>query len=152
MGWPKGKPRISGGGRRKEIDLETLIEDGGKEPEQVDQQEEEQSNVVLIDSEGIYGVRTYKFGYELYVRRKYKKDTIVETKGISSEIKTVVYKAGDYGPWQIAAKPYHKTMDSVLLTTFHHMIKDGISESSNISNLRQIIKDSEDRITQYWKT
>lgn len=149
MGWPKGKPRGSRNGRRTEIDLETLIEDGGVEPVQAEQQDDEESDVVLIDSEGIYGLRTYKYGYELHVRRKYKKDTVVEIKGVgSNESRQVLYKAGDFGPWQFSARPFHGKLSTLLLAVHEMMIKDKITESLTIKNLTEVIKESESRILQ----
>lgn len=149
MGWPKGKPRGSRNGRRTEIDLETLIEDGGKQPVQAEQQDDQESDIVLIDSEGVYGLRTYKYGYELHVRRKYNKDTVVEIKAVgSSESRQMLYKAGDFGPWQLSARPFHGKLGTLLLAVHEMMIKDKITESLNIKNLSDIIKESEKRILQ----
>lgn len=150
MGWPKGKPRGSrSNGRRTEIDLETLIEDGGVEPIQAEQQDDEESDIVLIDSEGIYGLRTYKYGYELHVRRKYKKDTVVEIKGVgNNETRQILYKAGDFGPWQFSARPFHGKLGTLLTAVHEMMIKDKIAESLTIKNLADVIKESEKRILQ----
>lgn len=152
MGWPKGKPRGKRNGRRTEIevDLETLL-DGGNNTSLAENpqssEEEVESDIIIVDSEGKYGVRTYKYGYELHMRRKYDRDTIVETFAPKTkETKQVLFKAGEFGPWQIAPRPYHSKLDTLFTVLHQWMVKDKIAEAGTFNNIAQLIRESEDRI------
>jgi hypothetical protein len=144
--WPKGKPRGKKSPNVKEYDLEAML-DSTDVVENSIQDDETTSDVVLIDTEGVYGLKTYKYGYELYVRRKFLKDTVIEIKvPATAEIRKTLFRAGEFGPWQLAAKPFHGKLDTLLVSVHQMMVKDRISESLSIKNLEGIIRESEGRI------
>jgi hypothetical protein len=154
MGWPKGKPRGKGNGRRieTEVNLEELLDGQASATPVADnsqQEDEEESNIIVVDTEGRYGVRTYKYGYELHVRRKYNKDTLVENfSPKTKESKQVLFKAGDFGPWQFAPKPFHGRLEALFTTLHQLMVKDKITEAASFVNIAKIILESEQRIVR----
>jgi hypothetical protein len=134
---------------RKEFiidDLETFLSETVDTTPETDD-EDSSDNVVLIDSEGSYGFKTYKYGYELHTRRKYEHDTMIETISPKTrEVKKVYFKAGEFGPWQLSTNAFHTTLQSLLLRAKRLMVKEALSEEQDISNLVQIIDKSESRI------
>lgn len=143
---PKGSKNK---GNRREVrlsELENLL-DPTEVPDGDTDDEDSSDNVVLIDKDGCYGFKTYKYGYELHFRRRYEHDTAVETRNPKTkETRTVIYNSGDYAPWQLAPRPYHTTMSHLLVAAKRLMIKDGISMEQDISSLVEVIEKSEKRI------
>lgn len=153
MGWPKGKPRGARGtrgGLRTEtvVNLEDLLDGNNNSATENSQQEDDvESDIIVVDTDGKYGVRTYKYGYELHVRRKYNRDTLIETvNNKTKETKQTLFKAGEFGPWQLAPKPFHGKLDTLFATLHQWMIKDKISESGTFKNVAEMIRESEQRI------
>jgi hypothetical protein len=131
---------------KKEIDIEDLL-DTELSVEEVGHPEDEQgSDVIPIDTLGMYGLKTYRYGYELHYRDKFTKDTAYEIKPSRGEPYIVTYKSGEYSPWKLSDKPFHARLDTLLVAASQLMIKQKISESGSVSNLSKIIKESEERI------
>ena len=134
---------------RKEIklsELENLL-DANDLSESHSDDEDSSDNIVLIDKEGCYGFKTYRYGYELHFRRKYESDTLIETtNGKTGMTKRVVIKAGEYGPWQLTEGPFHNTLQSLLIKAKRLIVKNTISEQKDLSTLVEIINQSELRI------
>lgn len=139
-----GRPRKNN--FKKEIDFEDLlttelvVEDVGVAAEDTE------SDVIPIDTLGMFGLRTYKYGYELHCRTKFEKDTAFEIKPAKGDPYITSYKAGEFSPWRLADKPFHGRLDTLFTAAAQLMIKQKIAESNTVSNLAQIIKESEQRL------
>lgn len=139
-----GRPRKNN--FKKEIDIEDLLATELVVEENGTQEEDKESDIISIDTQGLYGLRTYKYGYELHCRQKFAKDTAYEIKPSKGDPYIASYKAGEFSPWKLADKPFHGRLDSLFVAASQLMIKDKIIESSSIANLSKIIRESEERL------
>lgn len=139
-----GRPRKNN--FKKEIDIEDLLATELIVEENGTQEEDKESDIISIDSQGLYGLRAYKYGYELHCREKFDKDTAYEIRPTRGEPYIASYKAGEFSPWRLADKPFHGRLDSLFLAASQLMIKDKIIENSSISGLSKIIRESEERL------
>jgi hypothetical protein len=140
-----GRPRKNGN-FKKEIDIEDLLSTELVVEEVGHQHEDKESDVIAIDTLGMYGLKTYRYGYELHCRDKFDKDTAYEIKTPKGEPYIVSYKAGEFSPWRLSDRPFHGRLDTLFTTAAQLMVKKKIAEGNSIANLAKIIKESEDRI------
>lgn len=132
--------------RKTEFNLETAI-DGEVSAKELSDDQEVVSDVIIIDKQGRYGLRTYKYGYELLTRDQYNADTEVEITSIRTKsTRFEYYKKGDYTEWRLSAYPFHGTLDRLFARASQLMIKDGIECHKDIAKLPQILKEVEERI------
>ena len=139
-----GRPRKNN--FKKEIDIEDLLDTELSVEENGTSEDNKESDVIQIDTLGLYGLRTYKYGYELHCRQKFDKDTAYEISPSKGDPYIVSYKAGEFGPWKLADKPFHGRLDTLFSSAAQLMIKDKIAENGSIANLSKIIKESEERL------
>lgn len=140
-------------GRKKKVqvfDLENALGESSEEQESFD--EEQGDDIILIDSTGLYGMRTYKYGYELHVRKQYLKDDQIEILNRKTkETRIQEQKKGEYSEWQLSAYPYHGTLQTLIKRATQLMIKDGINSYKNIEKLPEILQETESRILSEFK-
>lgn len=144
-------------GRKKKVqvfNLESALEDSVIEQNENDNNDndEQVSDIIPIDSLGLYGIRTYKYGYELHTRFRFHKDERIEIiNPRTKESRFEEHKKGDYSEWQLSTYPFHGTIQNLIKRTTQLMIKDGINHYKNIEKLPQIVKETEDRILSEFK-
>lgn len=141
-------------GRKKKVqafNLESALNEDSAISEQ-QENEEQVSDMIPIDSLGFYGMRTYKYGYELHVRNQYTKDERIETVNPrTKESKIKEHKKGEYSEWQLSSYPYHGTLQNLIKRATQLMIKDGINYHKSIDKLPQILQETENRILAEFK-
>lgn len=138
-------------GRKKKIDfnLETAIDVESSIKELGDDQDTADvvSDVIVIDKYGRYGLRTYKYGYELVTRDQYNSDTEYEVVNKrTKETRVENYKKGDYTEWRLSPYAFHGTLDRLFTRAAQLMVKDGLDCHKDIEKLPQILKEVEERI------
>jgi hypothetical protein len=141
-------------GRKKKVqvfNLESALDDSIVEQDETND-EEQVSDIIPIDSLGLYGMKTYKYGYELHTRFQYSKDERIEIISVRTrESRFEEHKKGDYSEWQLSTYPFHGTLQNLIKRATQLMIKDGINCYKNINKLPQILQETEDRILSGFK-
>lgn len=141
-----GRPRKNNNNFKKEIDIEDLLNTELVVEEVGNPQEDKESDIIPIDTLGVYGLRTYRYGYELHCRDKFDKDTAFEINPLKGDSYIVSYKAGEYGPWRLADRPFHGRLDTLFTAASQLMIKQKIAKDNSVAGLAKIIKESEERL------
>jgi hypothetical protein len=141
-------------GRKKKVqvfNLESALDDSIVEQDEAND-EEQVSDIIPIDSLGLYGMKTYKYGYELHKRNQYLKDERIEIYNPrTKESRFEDHKKGDYTEWQLSSYPFHGTVQNLIKRATQLMIKDGINYHKSIEKLPQILQETEERILSGFK-
>lgn len=141
-------------GRKKKVqtfNLESALSDDLVTQEQFGD-DDQSVDIIPIDSMGLYGVKTYKYGYELHVRSQYSKDERVEIVSVRTrESRFEDHKKGEYTEWQLSTYPFHGTIQNLIKRATQLMIKDGINYHKSIDKLPQILQETENRILAEFK-
>lgn len=141
-------------GRKKTIQafsLESALSDDAVDNEETND-EDQVSDIISIDSFGLYGMKTYKYGYELHTRGQYVKDERIEiVNPRTKESRFEEHKKGQYSEWQLSTYPFHGTLQNLIKRATQLMIKDGVNYHKSIEKLPQILQETEDRILSEFK-
>lgn len=141
-------------GRKKKVqtfNLESALSEGTNNSEELDN-DDQVSDIIPIDSFGLYGIKTYKYGYELHVRNQYAKDERVEIVNVKTkESRFEDHKKGEYSEWQLSTYPFHGTLQTLIKRATQLMIKDGINHHKDLAKLPQILQETENRILAEFK-
>lgn len=141
-------------GRKKKVqtfNLESALSDDSVVQEQFSD-DDQSGDIIPIDSMGLYGMKTYKYGYELHVRNQYNKDERVEIVNVRTrESRFEDHKKGEYTEWQLSTYPFHGTLQNLIKRATQLMIKDGIDCHKSIYKIPQILQETEERILSEFK-
>lgn len=100
------------------------------------------NSVIPVNSNQTFGVKYLdRLTVALYERTLYTEDTVLEVAG-----KTYPYKAGDYGPWKLSARPYQPTLSAALRWVTEWMTADKLTEAGDMAFLGELLEDTKNDI------
>lgn len=117
----------------------TLVKE--ESTEQLEQEEQLEQvaadNILICNSKKTFGF-VFKRGYvELYERVLFKEDTTV-----TAGPRTVSYKAGEFSPWRLSARPYPASWEHAVKYVADWVAQDSLTEKEDFNCIVEVITES----------
>jgi hypothetical protein len=95
--------------------------------------EQEKTIVKPVWEDGYYGlgVESGRLNVVVHKRKRYVEDAQIPKK-VDGVTQYDFVKAGDYGPWVQAPRPFHPNTQSALKWVHELMVQDGLEEASTV--------------------
>ena len=110
-----------------------------------------EENVVPVNPQGTYGIHIEqdRLNVVVYSRKQYTEDTTVPYK-VSGAIEYKFYKAGDFGNWQLAPRPYKASIEQALLWVHELMLRDNLEGAKDLQVWATTISESKSLLSETW--
>lgn len=101
----------------------------------------QEETVIAVNKDKTYGIAMSedKLCVTVYQRKQYTEDTEVPMK-FNKAVNYKFYAAGEYGPWQLAPKPYQVNIDRALVWIYDMMVMDKIDGAEDVRCLSTIVE------------
>ncbi len=103
----------------------------------------DEGNILPVNKDKTYGIQipTNRAYVAVHTRKKYTEDTSVpypDVKGGGMSYK--LYKAGDYGEWELIFGPYHSSLERAIKRILELSVIDGLTNGDKLINLPSAIE------------